>query len=304
MANTWSPERLKKLRGRYGETQEEFCRRLRMDVESLRVWEQGKGAPNGAAQALLDRLDEDVREGKIRPLPQLAGALLALLLLVPAAIAADPAKLVGKMTRYDAENSRVTVRGPDGKEKEFWVNRKSKAFAKTRIVGFKQDLADLVNREVEVRYYPTKKLQRPLVDTISWKPPSPRTVKMVTPDMWCNQGRVMAIDPKAGLLTISRFNGKQVTVKILGFTTCELDGKKAAAAKAKVGFDATVCYDHATREAFLIQLYDEIDLPFAKEGPRPDLCIPQIAPGSSLPTSDVAVGGGIPGLRTGPPGLR
>lgn len=65
---TWTPTRIKALRERYGETQSEFCKRLRLSLPALKWWEQGRGSPNGPAELLLDRLDEDLRDGKVRQL--------------------------------------------------------------------------------------------------------------------------------------------------------------------------------------------------------------------------------------------
>jgi transcriptional regulator with XRE-family HTH domain len=67
----WTPEAIRDLRKAYGETQEVFCRRIRTSIEGLRYWEQGRGEPSGPAEEVLDRLAEDLRDGKIRPLPNL-----------------------------------------------------------------------------------------------------------------------------------------------------------------------------------------------------------------------------------------
>lgn len=62
----WTPDKIKNLRKRYDERQEDFCLRLGVSVPALRHWEQGLGEPNGSAQILMDRLEEDLIEGKIR----------------------------------------------------------------------------------------------------------------------------------------------------------------------------------------------------------------------------------------------
>jgi DNA-binding transcriptional regulator YiaG len=64
----WSPQSIRDLRERYGESQPAFAPRLGITVEALRVWEQGKGIPGGSAQLLLDRLQEDAEQGRIRQL--------------------------------------------------------------------------------------------------------------------------------------------------------------------------------------------------------------------------------------------
>jgi len=65
----WTQAKIKRLRDGYAETQRHFCLRLGVDVETLRFWEQGRGAPGGSARLLMDRLLEDLETGKIRPLP-------------------------------------------------------------------------------------------------------------------------------------------------------------------------------------------------------------------------------------------
>ena len=62
----WSAERIKELRKRYGETQDEFRHRLDVSLDTLRSWEQDKQSPIGPAHLLLSRLEEDFEEGKIR----------------------------------------------------------------------------------------------------------------------------------------------------------------------------------------------------------------------------------------------
>ena len=52
--------KIRELRARYGQTQKEFTERLRVDVFTLRYWEQGRGLPSGPARILLDRLEQDL----------------------------------------------------------------------------------------------------------------------------------------------------------------------------------------------------------------------------------------------------
>ena len=64
----WTPEKIRELRNLYGETQVAFARRLGVTPTSLRYWEWDMQNPSGSARILLDRLREDVEEGKIREL--------------------------------------------------------------------------------------------------------------------------------------------------------------------------------------------------------------------------------------------
>ncbi len=64
----WTPEKIQSLRHDYHEPQGEFCRRLGVTVNALQHWEQGRGVPNGSALVLMDRLEEDLKQGKIRTL--------------------------------------------------------------------------------------------------------------------------------------------------------------------------------------------------------------------------------------------
>lgn len=70
----WNAERIKQLRARYRETQDQFRKRLGVEIHTLRHWEQGKGEPIGPACFLLDRLAEDMEAGKPRPIPELQSA--------------------------------------------------------------------------------------------------------------------------------------------------------------------------------------------------------------------------------------
>jgi DNA-binding transcriptional regulator YiaG len=60
--NTWTPARIKALRERYGEKQEEFARRFRITVHTLRFWEQGQGKVSGPATVILDQLEANAPE--------------------------------------------------------------------------------------------------------------------------------------------------------------------------------------------------------------------------------------------------
>lgn len=64
----WTPEKIKVLRSEYGETQAEFCMRLRVSLSALRQWERGASRPIGPAELLLDRLQEDILKGEPRKL--------------------------------------------------------------------------------------------------------------------------------------------------------------------------------------------------------------------------------------------
>lgn len=64
----WTAERIRELRNRYEEKQEEFCQRLGVGAGALRHWEQGRGEPSGSVRILLDRLEEDLRKGEKREL--------------------------------------------------------------------------------------------------------------------------------------------------------------------------------------------------------------------------------------------
>ncbi|GIW81522.1 MAG: hypothetical protein KatS3mg105_3329 [Gemmatales bacterium] len=60
----WTPDRIRSLRESYNESQAVFCTRLGVGVDTLRIWEQGRGTPNGSAQILLDRLEQDLSEAR------------------------------------------------------------------------------------------------------------------------------------------------------------------------------------------------------------------------------------------------
>lgn len=56
---SWNGEKIKALRDRYGETQEEFANRIGVAVGTLRFWEQDQGPPNLTAQKLFVFLQRD-----------------------------------------------------------------------------------------------------------------------------------------------------------------------------------------------------------------------------------------------------
>lgn len=64
----WTADKIREFRKRIGETQEELARRLRVNMHTVRYWEQGRGTPIGPAEALLDRLEQDFRNGELEPL--------------------------------------------------------------------------------------------------------------------------------------------------------------------------------------------------------------------------------------------
>lgn len=63
----WTAVRIRTLRERFGESQEQFCARLGVGAGALRHWEQGRGEPSGPVQILLSRLEQDLREAKLQP---------------------------------------------------------------------------------------------------------------------------------------------------------------------------------------------------------------------------------------------
>lgn len=75
----WDEARIKQLRKSYGETQSVFAGRLGISAWTLRAWEQANkpDAPSAMAEILLDRLQGDLLDGRVRPLPFSADAELA-----------------------------------------------------------------------------------------------------------------------------------------------------------------------------------------------------------------------------------
>lgn len=64
----WTAEKIKGLRTKYGETQAQFAERVGVSVQAVRYWEQGHGRPIGPAEKLLDRLAEDLADGRVKDL--------------------------------------------------------------------------------------------------------------------------------------------------------------------------------------------------------------------------------------------
>lgn len=58
----WTAERIRDLRRRYGESQEDFRKRFRVSVQALQAWEQGRGDPSGPVTVILDILAEQINE--------------------------------------------------------------------------------------------------------------------------------------------------------------------------------------------------------------------------------------------------
>ena len=56
----WTSERVKALRERYGESQAKFAERLRVSIDTIQYWEQGRGPVSGLGEFALDRLEEDI----------------------------------------------------------------------------------------------------------------------------------------------------------------------------------------------------------------------------------------------------
>jgi len=55
----WTPERIRTLRLRYGESQPEFAPRVGVCASGLREWEQGRRPPSDMAELLMDRLERE-----------------------------------------------------------------------------------------------------------------------------------------------------------------------------------------------------------------------------------------------------
>lgn len=58
----WKPQKVRRLRRMFGETQEEFAARLRVSTGCLREWEQGTTLASGIATLALELLQKQVKE--------------------------------------------------------------------------------------------------------------------------------------------------------------------------------------------------------------------------------------------------
>ena len=56
MTASWTPEGIRAIRHALGETQLEFAEHFQLHVESIRVWEQGRGPPSGPSHVILKQL--------------------------------------------------------------------------------------------------------------------------------------------------------------------------------------------------------------------------------------------------------
>lgn len=63
----WTPERIKALRKRYRENQEQFAQRFRVTIHAVQRWEQNKDSPSGPATIILDQLDAALKEPDLQP---------------------------------------------------------------------------------------------------------------------------------------------------------------------------------------------------------------------------------------------
>ena len=57
MPKTWNADRIKALRSRFNETQEDFARRVGVTFVSVNRWERGKGSPSKLARRALEELE-------------------------------------------------------------------------------------------------------------------------------------------------------------------------------------------------------------------------------------------------------
>jgi len=70
----WTPQRIKALREKcYEETQDQFRRRFPVSISTIKFWETS-GTPSPIACTVLDRLQEDYENDKIRPIRELQSA--------------------------------------------------------------------------------------------------------------------------------------------------------------------------------------------------------------------------------------
>lgn len=61
----WTPDQVKKLRQRYGETREEFAKRFRVSFETVKSWESGRGNVSGMASVILEELEARIKETRL-----------------------------------------------------------------------------------------------------------------------------------------------------------------------------------------------------------------------------------------------
>ena len=66
---TWTAKTVRQLRKAVNESQEEFAKRFRLGVGSVRAWEQDLGGPSGPATIILDQI---AAEHNFTPEPELA----------------------------------------------------------------------------------------------------------------------------------------------------------------------------------------------------------------------------------------
>lgn len=59
----WTADKIRHLREHvYEETQEEFCVRFPVSIDTIRFWEQARGKPSRLAQTILDLLEKSAPE--------------------------------------------------------------------------------------------------------------------------------------------------------------------------------------------------------------------------------------------------
>lgn len=61
----WTSDKIKALREVVGESREDFAVRIAVSKFSLRNWEQGQFEPSIRVQKILDRVEQDLIEGRI-----------------------------------------------------------------------------------------------------------------------------------------------------------------------------------------------------------------------------------------------
>lgn len=65
----WNGQKIKQLRNRFDESQNEFCQRLGVTVDALQHWEQDRSGPSRPIEILLDMLEEHISCGRFPPVP-------------------------------------------------------------------------------------------------------------------------------------------------------------------------------------------------------------------------------------------